>query len=66
MWDLVRFILIYTFYYVFFIIFYYTYLEILKFKIYSEKCAKSKWEKQKETEVVSWEECHNWNIEGCY
>ena len=49
MWDLVRFVLMYTFYYVFFIIFYYVYLEILGFKIYIENCVKSKWKEQKET-----------------
>ena len=50
--NLVRYILIYTFYYVFFIIFYYVFLEILRFKICIENCGKSKWEEQKEIDKV--------------
>ena len=34
-------------------IFYYVYLEILRFKICIENCAKSKWEEQKETEGIA-------------
>ena len=51
MWDLVS-LNVYLFYYVFFINFYYVYLEMLNFKICNENFAKSKWEKQKEIEGI--------------
>ena len=52
MLDLVRFVLIYTFYYVFFIILYDAYLDILRLKIYFENCIKNKWKENLKTEGV--------------
>ena len=51
--DLVRFVLIYSTFllYIFYNI-YYVYLEILRFKIYFENCAKSKREEQEKSKGV--------------
>ena len=51
--DLVKFVLMSTFYYIFFVMFYDAHLEILTLKTYLENYAKNKREKQKRTERVT-------------
>ena len=51
-WNLVKFVLMYTFLLCIFIIFYYIYLKISRFAIYFENSAKSKREEQKKIKRV--------------